>query len=36
MNYAKDAPQTRLTQEAAENLRTTCSPLFVTAVSVSR
>jgi hypothetical protein len=33
MNYARNAPQTQLTQEAAEKLRTTCSPLFAPVVS---
>jgi hypothetical protein len=30
MTYAKNAPQTRLTTEAAEELRTKTNPLFAT------
>lgn len=35
MNYSKNAPQTRLTEEAAKELRIKTNPLFQTSVSVS-
>jgi hypothetical protein len=36
MNYAKDAPQTRLTEQAAEELRAACRALYASTVSISR